>query len=546
MNPQILFTCCDGRFFPSATRFNRILADVPCSGDGTTRKNINLWKSWSQLGALSLHAMQYQIAWQGASCLLEVGGYMCYSTCSVNPIEDEAVVADLLRNANGALELVDIKLDGFKVRPGMSSWHVMCEIQTKLEAKNRAKKMSAKMQAKRKEWEEKLKAENSDKPKEAESNDDNNDTTAEAKSDAATESKEMDNITDSTQQKTNRNERFQPDSWSEESLLEKLKAKDMMHFTSFSEVPENLQKRVRPSVFPPSKEEAKKFQLDRCMRVLPHDNNTGGFFVALLRKVSPISRSDRREADAEATDEPEIKRQKLDDEEKAPEVDGGEEPSQEACKKKKAEDPRMDDFGPVPDEILDPIVELFGLGGPKFRKDLFMTKAVGKAKIISYVAPTIKDLIDEGIQNRIKVINSGLKAFERSSLDNCSIYRVSQDAAQFLMPLMTKRKILVSFDDFMLCLDNNERFVDIESFSVREEIRALDVGSFVLVLDGYDDHFEQTMVFTLWRCRQERVDKLVSKVDIAAMKTKLTTVKRKGKLSNHSSTTKALLIGSTL
>ena len=33
---------------------------------------------------------------------------MCYSTCSLNPIENEAVVANLLRRSCGALELVDL------------------------------------------------------------------------------------------------------------------------------------------------------------------------------------------------------------------------------------------------------------------------------------------------------------------------------------------------------------------------------------------------------------------------------------------------------
>lgn len=28
--------------------------------------------------------------------------------------------------------------------------------------------------------------------------------------------------------------------------------------------------------------------LERCMRILPHDQNTGGFFIAVLHKVSPL------------------------------------------------------------------------------------------------------------------------------------------------------------------------------------------------------------------------------------------------------------------
>jgi hypothetical protein len=40
--------------------------------------------------------------------MLKVGGIMVYSTCSLNPIENESVVAQLLRSGEGAFELVDV------------------------------------------------------------------------------------------------------------------------------------------------------------------------------------------------------------------------------------------------------------------------------------------------------------------------------------------------------------------------------------------------------------------------------------------------------
>lgn len=43
-----------------------------------------------------MHLNTKQIAKRGAA-LLAVGGLMVYSTCSLNPIEDEAVVVELLR-----------------------------------------------------------------------------------------------------------------------------------------------------------------------------------------------------------------------------------------------------------------------------------------------------------------------------------------------------------------------------------------------------------------------------------------------------------------
>jgi 16S rRNA C967 or C1407 C5-methylase (RsmB/RsmF family) len=40
---------------------------------------------------------------------------------------------------------------------------------------------------------------------------------------------------------------------------------------------------VKDTMFPPEKNE--EMNLDRCMRLLPHHADTGGFFVAVLEKV---------------------------------------------------------------------------------------------------------------------------------------------------------------------------------------------------------------------------------------------------------------------
>lgn len=34
--------------------------------------------------------------------------------------------------------------------------------------------------------------------------------------------------------------------------------------------------------------EVSDLPLERCMRIIPHDQNTGAFFIAVLRKVSPL------------------------------------------------------------------------------------------------------------------------------------------------------------------------------------------------------------------------------------------------------------------
>ena len=48
---------------------------------------------------LYLHPLQIQIALRGAY-LLRVGGHMVYSTCTFNPVENEAVVAEILRQVS--------------------------------------------------------------------------------------------------------------------------------------------------------------------------------------------------------------------------------------------------------------------------------------------------------------------------------------------------------------------------------------------------------------------------------------------------------------
>lgn len=34
--------------------------------------------------------------------------------------------------------------------------------------------------------------------------------------------------------------------------------------------------------------EVSDLPLERCMRIIPHDQNTGAFFIAVLHKVSPL------------------------------------------------------------------------------------------------------------------------------------------------------------------------------------------------------------------------------------------------------------------
>ncbi|CAI5463911.1 unnamed protein product [Closterium sp. Yama58-4] len=115
----------DGEGEGEGELFDRILCDVPCSGDGTMRKAPDIWKKWNTGNGNGLHALQIKIAMR-AVALLRVGGRLVYSTCSLNPLENEAVVAQILRESNGCMRLVDCSnmLPNLKRSPGLKSWKV--------------------------------------------------------------------------------------------------------------------------------------------------------------------------------------------------------------------------------------------------------------------------------------------------------------------------------------------------------------------------------------------------------------------------------------
>ncbi|RNA05241.1 tRNA (cytosine(34)-C(5))-methyltransferase, partial [Brachionus plicatilis] len=189
--------------------YDRILADVPCSGDGTFRKNVDIWTKWNFSHACNLHGIQFRIAKRAVE-LLKPGGLMVYSTCSLNPVENESVVHNLLESFKDQIEIVDArdKLPGLKTVNGLLKWNLM--------------------------------------------------------------------------------------------------GKKGEIFENFQQIEHNKQfsNLLRPHMFPPEESVAKRLHLDRCIRVLPHHQDTGGFFITLIRKLPIVNHIDLDKeylSDAKAT-----------------------------------------------------------------------------------------------------------------------------------------------------------------------------------------------------------------------------------------------------
>jgi len=89
--------------------FDKVLLDAPCSGTGTIRKSIKTIKWWNPKTIKSIAGTQKKMI-LNAFDSLKKNGVLVYSTCSLEPEENEGVVDYLLRNREDA-EVMDIKLD---------------------------------------------------------------------------------------------------------------------------------------------------------------------------------------------------------------------------------------------------------------------------------------------------------------------------------------------------------------------------------------------------------------------------------------------------
>jgi len=94
------------------------VADVPCSCEGTCRKNPDVLEKWSMGHVESLVGVQKGIL-RRAIDLTRPGGEVVYSTCTFAPEENEAVVDHAIETTAAEMVAWDAPLES---SPGITEW----------------------------------------------------------------------------------------------------------------------------------------------------------------------------------------------------------------------------------------------------------------------------------------------------------------------------------------------------------------------------------------------------------------------------------------
>jgi hypothetical protein len=366
---------------------------VPCSSDAAIRKLPNKWATWGTHESQSLHPLQATLCLRGLE-LLKVGGKMSYSTCSLSPIENEAVVASILQQCGDKIRLCKVELSGFRFQEGLTDWKML-----NLKPAQECKVID-------------------------ESNAENPD---------------------------------QPISYFNE-------------YNNMDEIPETEsvirgKKHLRETMFASHYSAEIKQELTKCLRVLPHHQDTSGFFITIMEKVKDFSNQPllNKEEANESTDLP------------------------LSIQDKKT-------FNYVRCDPTDPdyqyLKSYFGLTDAFDSRQLVSQDS--SMNKIGFISKELSEyLYTDAYANRLSIINLGVPIFTRNHSKHMGgecIFRINQEGVINLVPYMTKRivrtKNLTIFKRLMsLRYSNISVCCKKDDPALYEAIVKLNPGCFVLVYE---------------------------------------------------------------
>ena len=103
--------------------FDRVLLDAPCSGEGMIYMNsMKPLRFWSLEKIKRCSFLQRDLI-MSAFRTLKKGGTMVYSTCTLEPEENEGVVTDLLEHfPSASIEELGVEINNKNVMSGITKW----------------------------------------------------------------------------------------------------------------------------------------------------------------------------------------------------------------------------------------------------------------------------------------------------------------------------------------------------------------------------------------------------------------------------------------
>lgn len=90
---------------PFGQKFNKILIDAPCSGFGTLRKNPDIKWRRSMGEIIEFSHLQHRLL-ESLSKYVKPGGMIVYSTCTIDPLENENVISTFLETNKKQFRMV--------------------------------------------------------------------------------------------------------------------------------------------------------------------------------------------------------------------------------------------------------------------------------------------------------------------------------------------------------------------------------------------------------------------------------------------------------
>ena len=109
LEPNIHVIVADARYLPFSVPFDRILADVPCSGTGTLARNPEIKWRLQPRDLIDLAQRQHAIL-TSAMSQVAPGGRLIYSTCSLEEEENENVIEQTLLK-NSSFRVLDCRIE---------------------------------------------------------------------------------------------------------------------------------------------------------------------------------------------------------------------------------------------------------------------------------------------------------------------------------------------------------------------------------------------------------------------------------------------------